>query len=137
MKTETQPLTDEEFVTQLQQKTLAASEFGHIAHLRLAYILLTLYELDEARKRVCRTIRDYAEYLGAKDKFNYTLTCFIVTLMHKVLKSSDISSWDEFIIHNQGLVSYCKNIVSEYYSDDLLNSKIAKQQYVEPDLQAM
>jgi hypothetical protein len=47
-------MTDDEFLAALDNCTLDAQHFNHLGHLRLAWLHLQRYDVDEAVARTCK-----------------------------------------------------------------------------------
>ncbi len=79
--TQPQALNDATFIAQFENQTLSSAHFNHIGHLRLAWLYLERYPLEQAISLVCGGIKAYAESLGASTKFHFTITNAIVRIM--------------------------------------------------------
>ena len=130
-------LSDSAFVHQFEQKTLDPTHFNHIGHIRLAWIYLQSHDLEEASNMTCSGIKAYAESLGAKDKFHYTITCALVQIIYSSLQEHSDKSWEAFVERNQDLVADALQILHQHYSSELLFSDSAKNAFVPPDLKAI
>jgi len=124
-------LSDSEFISQFEDLSLDPKRFNHLGHLRIAWLYLGLYELSEANERVCSGIKSYAESLGAKDKFNLTITNSLVKIMAKRFVQKQ--SWKDFLSNNSDLVNDALDVLSGYFSEALLFSDKAKTSLIDPD----
>lgn len=127
-------LSDAEFMQQFEQQTLDPAEFNHKGHLRIAWLYLQTEELDAAIDKVCGGIKRYAESLGATDKFHHTLTEAIVRLMALKKQDSTETGFEGFLSAHPELVNDLPALLANYYSEAVLKSATAKQEYVAPDL---
>lgn len=130
-------LTDSEFVRQFEALSLSPDHFDHKGHIRLAFLYLEQYALDEAIQRISSGIQKYATSLGASDKFHVTITDAITRVIAQRKQATDSKSWQLFLKENQDLVDDALSILHQYYSKDLLFSAMAKQQLLPPDLQSL
>jgi len=62
-------LNDQEFEIQFQNATLDSNIFSHEAHLRLVWINIRKYGLEQAITNICFQLINYVDSLGAKDKY--------------------------------------------------------------------
>lgn len=133
MKAETvnDGLCDSDFMSQFEDLSLDPKHFNHLGHLRIAWLYLGHYDLNEANKRVCSGIKKYAESLGAKDKFNLTVTDSLVRIMAKRIDKTQ--SWEEFLGANSDLVNDALSVLLKHFSEELLFSEKAKIELVEVD----
>jgi hypothetical protein len=127
-------LSDDVFEQQFQACTLNPAIFSHEAHLRLAWIHITKYGVDNAINNICEQLLAFVDSLGARDKYNKTLTIAAIKAVNHFINKSHINNFREFIQKNARLKFNFKELMSSHYQKDIYKSEIAKRQYVEPDL---
>ena len=134
---EPKTLSDKAFLAQFEQLTLAPAHMNHQGHIRLAWLYLSKHNIDQACRLTCQGINAYANSLGARDKFHYTITDALVRIMAVRLNASAESgtSWQHFITENQDLVENALAVLDQYYSPERLFSSQAKQTAIAPDRQ--
>ncbi len=125
---------DDACLAQFQRRELGPEQFDHRGHLRIAWLHLSRYPLEEANTRVCDGIRDLAARLGAPDKFNYTLTSALMRIMAQRLRDDRQQDFPAFLDANRDLVADARGVVARHYSDACLNSPRARTAWVEPDI---
>ena len=127
-------LTDAEFEQQFQACTLDPALFSHEAHLRLAWIHIQQYGIEKALENVPTQIIRFVDNLGAKDKYNHTLTiAAIKTVYHFTLKSVS-NNFKDFIQEFPRLKSNFKGLLAAHYRQDIFMNELAKREYIAPDL---
>ncbi|MBQ4861538.1 hypothetical protein J8L98_07525 [Pseudoalteromonas sp. MMG013] len=134
MMIEQASLDDKAFIEQFECQTLAPVYFNHIGHIRVTCIYLCMYDFVTARNRVCHGIKAYAESLGAKGKFNITMTNAVVTLIATRLEACNDKSWQSVIANNQDIVLDTPGVLRQYFTPEVLFSERAKVQVMEPDI---
>lgn len=127
-------LPDQAFIEQFENQTLAPEHFNHYGHLRLAWLYLQHHPLQQAIEKVTSGISAYASSLGAKDKFQHTLTEAIVRIMALRMKPGNTETLEAYLVQNRDLLNDIGAVVGAYYSPELLNSKQARTEFVSPDL---
>lgn len=127
-------ISDTEFLEQFENQTLAPEYFDHRGHMRLAWLYLNQYPLQTAVHKVGVGISNYANSLGATDKFHYTLTEAIVRVMAIRLERTGDCTFEEYLRINADLFTNLWGVIKEYYTEDAINSATAKSSFVEPDL---
>lgn len=127
-------LSDEIFVAQFEDCSLAPEDFNHLGHLRLGWLYLRRYPLAQAIEKVTGGIQRYAESLGATAKFQYTLTEAIVRIMAARMVGCSADGFDTFIAANPDLVDNMAGLVAAHYSPEVLYSERARNEFVCPDL---
>lgn len=128
-------LSDNTFIEQFENQTLPPQHFDHLGHLRIAWLYLNRYSLEQAISRVCGGIKTYAESLGASTKFHFTITDAIVRIMAVRMKPHQDRS--AFLAANADLVDSAVTVLHQYYSKELLFSEQARQRVMAPDLKAI
>lgn len=127
-------LSDLEFESQFTNMTLEPQLFTHEAHLRLAWIHINKYGLDQAIDNIVNQIFAYVENLNSVDKFNLTLTISALKIVNHFNNKSTVNSFGHFIENNSRLKNNFKELLDSHYGFDIINSKEAKIKYVSPDL---
>ncbi len=127
-------LSDEEYEQQFERCTFKPKLFTHEAHLRLAYIHITKYGREAAENNMCKQIKEYAEYFGATDKFNKTVTIASVKTMHHFMRKSGSSGFRQLMEQYPQIISDFKGLLGKHYSYNVFGDKEAKKEFKEPDL---
>lgn len=129
-----QQISDQDFKTQFENQTLDHQYFDHVGHIRIAWLYLSHNPLNEAINRTCVGIRNYAESLGAKDKFHQTITTALVHVIYNRISKANNVRWDEFLKENDDLVNDALSVLHQHFSKELLFSDTAKLHTVAPDI---
>jgi hypothetical protein len=127
-------LVDNEFEAQFSNCTLDASLFNHEAHIRLAWIHIIKYGVDQAISNVDAQLIKYVTSLGARDKYNKTVTVAAVKAVYHFIQKSESNSFKVFIKEFPRLKTNFKDLLSQHYSIDIFNSDTAKASFLEPNL---
>ena len=97
-------MTDDEFLRALEDCTLPATQFGHVGHVRAAYLLLRRTGFAEALPRICRSISRYAAHQGQPDRYQETMTVAYASLIQRHLtERGDGGDWTGFARQNPEL----------------------------------
>lgn len=127
-------LTDAEFKKQFANCTLDPEIFSHEAHLRLAWIHLDQYGIDQAIQNICLQLLNFVDSLGARDKYNKTVTIAAIRAVYHFMLKSETTNFKDFILENPRLKHNFMELLSFHYKTDIFNSERAKKAYLEPDL---
>ena len=130
-------LSDHKFIEQFESLTLDKQFFDHIGHMRLTWLYLNQYDLEKSILLVNKNIKAYAESLGAKDKFHFTITTALVRIIDKRLILSQSFSWNKFLTNNYDLVDDAISVLLQYYTSELLFSDAARASFIEPDVKSI
>ena len=129
-----QHFSDSEFEQLFETCQMDPTAFSHEAHLRLAWIHVKKYGQSLAIKNICDQLLQYVEYLGAKDKFNITLTIAAIKAVNHFIQKSASDNFQDFINEFPRLKFNFKELMQCHYQIDIYNLQSAKQQFHEPDL---
>lgn len=127
-------LTDAEFENQFERGTLAPALFSHEAHLRLAWIHLSKYGEAQAIKNIHRQLLQFVVLVGARDKYNYTLTVAAIRIVNHFMKKSQSDNFQKFVEEFPQLKYNFKELLAKHYRIGTFTSEKARSEFVEPDL---
>ena len=127
-------LNDVEFVRQFKNGSLDPKLFSHEAHIRLAWIHINNYGIDIAIENIDEQLLKYTTSLGAKDKYNKTVTVAAVRAVYHFFLKSKSDNFKNFILEFPRLRDNFKDLLDSHYGFDIFKSEVAKKEYLEPDL---
>ena len=127
-------LTNDEFEEKFTNCDLPAVIFTHEAHLRLAYIYINKYGLDKAISKLSIQIADCDNKYGDGTKYNKTLTIASTNIMYHFVKKAKSSDFKNLLVEYPKLKNDFIGLLKSHYDLDILNSKKAVKEYLEPDL---
>jgi len=127
-------LTDKEFELQFLNCTLEPSLFNHEAHIRLAWVHISNYGIDQAILNIDEQLIKFVASLGAEDKYNKTVTVAAVKAVHHFIQKSKSNNFKNFINEFPRLKTNFKDLLSQHYSIDIFKSENAKSSFLEPNL---
>lgn len=138
-------MNDETFLKRFEACKLPWAEWTHGAHLRVAYLYLTRYPLEEAITRVRAGIQAHndanREKIKTGEGYHETITQAFMRILHPMVVlygrkgdayEATCLSTDDFFDANPQLTS--KRILLLYYTQARLMSDHARSTFVEPDL---
>jgi hypothetical protein len=125
-----------ELVRAFETCEIHPAEFKHYQHLAVALWYLRHHPYDAANEKMRSGIQRLAAAYG-KSGYHETITVFWLRVVHGFLLNVD-SRATIFELANKLASEYAhKNVIAEYYSEELLASVKAKNEWVEPDLKAL
>lgn len=127
-------ISDDTFLSAFNDCSAPPSAFNHVGHLRIGWIHLQRYPVNDAIRLTCDGIERFANHLGVPGKYNQTLTIALMRLMASGGASDTNMDWETFLSTNHELIYDAKGLLARYYSEALLNSAEAKSGFVSPDL---
>ncbi len=130
-------MTDSEILTlvnRFERCLLAKEEFPHSDHLTVAVVYLFASDLDTAIDRMRSSLKRFAAHHGVPKLYHETLTRFWLLQVDQRLNRRDCLSESVKKIREQ---LKDKNLAFEYYSRARIDSKEARETWLEPDLKQL
>jgi hypothetical protein len=130
-------MTDAEILTlvdRLERCLLAKEEFHHRDHLTVAVVYLYSSGLEEAMDRMRASLKRFAAHHHVDGLYHETLTRF---WLEQVEKGLDRNLCLENSVSRMRQQLKDKNLVSEYYSRERIESQESREQWLEPDLKTL
>ena len=125
-------MTDEAFARAFENGTVSPAEFGHLAHVRVAWVYLReAPSVEEALARMRDAIRRFAAAAGASQKYHETLTVVWMKLLADVQARGASGELAGVLRAHPVLAD--KDLPLRYYSRERLFSDEARTAWVEPD----
>jgi len=126
---------DLEYLRLFERCEIKPETFNHLEHIRIAYILLTKLNVDEALTKLRDDLLSFLDFIEAdKSKYHETMTyAWLLAVNHFMHTSHPAQSSDEFIDSNNLLLN--KNIMYTHYSYALIESEEARKNFIQPDLE--
>jgi hypothetical protein len=122
------------FRAAFESGALAPADFGHRAHVRLAYTYLAESDTETAARRMRAGLLGFLQHHGIPPaKFHETLTrAWLLAVQHFMSRSGNTVSADEFMERSPLLLD--SKVMMTHYSAELLFSPQARAEFVPPDL---
>lgn len=127
-------LTDAAFIGQLRNGSLNPKIFNHEAHLRLAWLHIRKYGIEQAEQNIQNQLQKFVEIVGAKDKYHKTLTIVAVKIVNHFIHKSESDNFTDFINEFPQLKSNFKELINTHYSFNIFDSDKARTEFLKPDL---
>ncbi|HTT33983.1 MAG TPA: hypothetical protein VMH48_10315 [Methylomirabilota bacterium] len=128
--------SDEEFLRAFEDLSFPAELFHHREHVRVTWLYLKTDDATRATERMAASIRRFANHHGAMQKYHHTLTLAWVRLVAAALvETPEGYNFEQFLGAHPELGN--KNLLSKYYSEEVLQSSAAREGWAQPDLQPL
>ena len=121
-------------VEQFEKGMPPSAAFHHVEHVKVAFAYLCTYPKLQALEKFANGIRLMAIAKGKPQAYHETITWAYVFLIHERMIKTATRDWEQFTAANPDLLDWKNSILSRYYSKALLDSDLARQVYVMPDL---
>lgn len=129
-------MTDEAFARAFEAGTITPAEFGHVSHLRVAWVYLHEAEsFGGALDRMRAGIRRFAAAAGASQKYHETITIVWMRLLGDVKAQGAAGELADVLRAYPALAD--KDLPLQYYSRDRLFGDAARAAWLEPDRRSL
>lgn len=125
-------MRDEELVEAFEQVTLPAAAFAHEAHVRVAWWYLGRYGLGGAIERFSGALRRFAATHGAPGRYHQTITVAYLLIIAERRHRDPDAPWPRFAAANADLFARQPSVLAQFYSDEVLQSELARVVFVMP-----
>jgi hypothetical protein len=129
-------LEDDRFVADFEAGLYPHDRFRHADHVRLAWIYLRRFAVEEAEDRIRGGIRRFARQAGAERKYHETVTIAWMRLVAIALRLSPRTDDFGAFARLHGWL-FQKDALLAFYSHECLASEAARREWAEPDVGAL
>ncbi|HTT43822.1 MAG TPA: hypothetical protein VMG33_12185 [Steroidobacteraceae bacterium] len=113
---------------------IAARDFPHREHVRMAHALLRRHAFDEATLRYANALRAMARAAGRPEAFNLTVTIAFLAVIGERLAGHEQQDFTSFAAANPDL--FDKGMLRRWYRPEQLASPLARRQFLLPERSA-
>jgi len=133
-------MDDSQFLQAFENCTLPFDVWTHRAHLRVAYLYASKFDLQTATNKMRTGIKAYNKATNTPEElergYHETITVAFMRLVTAALQQAGpFTTSEEFCDACADALN--KPVLLNYYSKDRITSMKAKQTFVEPDLQEL
>lgn len=123
---------DLEFLQRIECCTLPEYDWTHEAHIRIAWICLSLHEFENGLERIRKGILRYnTRVLKQRHKYHETVTVAFAILVASQMTADE--PWADFVARAADLTSSDNPVLLKYYSEQQLLSTAARMRFIAPD----
>ncbi len=130
---DTLPLTDQELFDQFADHTLPKDAFHHTQHVRVAWLFVRRYGIQQALQEFPLALKRFATAKGAPTLYHETITWAYLLLINERQQRAPAADWSTFASANADLLSWKPSILDTFYTRATLASDLAKRTFVMPD----
>jgi hypothetical protein len=130
-------MTDAEILTlvdRLERCLLGKEKFHHRDHLAVAVVYLYSADIETSMDRMRASLKRFAAHHGVSGLYHETLTRFWLLQVDQRL---DLGLCMRDSVKNIQEQLSDKNLAFEYYSRERIDSKEAREKWIEPDLRPL
>jgi len=125
---------EQAFMGAFEDCSLPIERFHHRDHLHMAWLYLQAYPFGEALDRFSAALRRFAASLGKAGLYHATIThAYLLLLQERIERTGGDGAWEVFAAHHADLLAWKPSILQRHYSDELLQSDLARRVFVFPD----
>jgi len=113
--------------------TLPTDRFHHADHVRMAWVYVREYGLDEALRQFAGDLKRFAVAKGVPGLYHATITTAYLALLAERAAATPTDDWDVFAAAHSDLLRWKPGVLDAYYSPERLGSPAARAQFLLPD----
>ncbi len=110
---------------------IAAADFGHGAHVRMAFQMLQHHDFAETVLHFSHALQTMAQQAGRPQSFNQTLTIALLALIAQRMERAAGADFATFAAGNPDLFE--KALLARWYRPEQLSSAFARRNFLLPD----
>ena len=126
-------MTNQEFIQRFETDTLSGDSFHHGDHVRLAFAYLSECPVLQALDRFAAALKRYAAARGKSQLYHETITYAYFFLIRERMMRDAPCEWEDFSDRNPDLLVWKGGILSRYYTEETLQSDLARGIFLMPD----
>jgi hypothetical protein len=126
-------MSNQEIIQRFESGVVAAPEFHHADHVRLAFAYLSEFPSLTALEKFASALKQFAARLGKSQLYNETITYAYLFLIREKMALCLGANWDEFASRNPDLLVWKDGILNRYYQPETLKSDFARNIFILPD----
>ncbi len=120
------------FLREFEECSLLASQWTHLAHVRVAWLFLTQFASPGALARIrAGILRFNTEVLGRRQEYHETVTVAFARIISDRMIPGE--AWEEYVQRIDDILNASSPILETYYSSERLESVQARKEFVEAD----
>lgn len=121
-------MTDAEFIHAFEQGDLSPAQFGHGAHVRVAYGYLQAMPFLEACIAMRDGLKHFAARIGKAMLYHETKTVAFMSLVAQGMRDGGVAGWEDLLARHPDLGN--AQLLQRYYPPQVLDSELARQQFL-------
>ena len=133
-------MSDDEFLRSFEACTMPLDTWHHREHVKVAYLYITRFGIEAARRKIREGIRAYnaANKVAESPTSGYheTMTQAWLSIIHATIEEYGTHATADEFFDSHPQLSQKKNL-RLFYSRDLFISDRAKREFLEPDLTSL
>ena len=126
-------MTGVELIDRFERGLSPDDSFHHADHVQLAFAYLSQYPVLQALERFAAALKRFAEARGKSQLYHETITYSFFFLIRERMARGGGAEWEEFARQNPDLLISKDVILSRYYHEATLQSRLARTVFLLPD----
>ena len=131
-------MTDDQFMAAFEDGSLPEENFRHTDHVRMGFLYMSRYTGLEGLRRFSEALQKYAATLGKRSLYHETITWAFLLLIRERLarrrqEGEFTPTWETFAAANPDLLTWKDHVLKKYYTEDILNSELARGTFLLPN----
>ena len=126
-------LNDDAFLKAFVDLSLDPLSFNHEAHVRLAWVHLSRFNLNQSIEKYNHGLKRLTKLYGLDGKYHETISWFFMIIINERRTLTLSNDFTIFKNENPDLFDSKSGILQQYYPKDVLASDFARRTFVLPN----
>jgi hypothetical protein len=130
-------MDDHSLIREFLAHRVEPAGFDHLAHVRVAWLLLEQFPFELAMQKFEAGAMDLATRAGVPEKYHATITRALMQIIAADRDSGALLCWQDYQDSGPVVLSDAKSTLLHYYSVGLIFSEPARLAWCKPDLRPL
>ncbi len=127
-------MTNQELIAKFESGSLPVNAFHHADHVKMAFAYLLEYPVLEALQKFSNGLKQFAKAQGKENLYHETITwAYLFLINERISRAATALTWEQFASENPDLLTWKDSVLKRYYTNETLQSNLAKRIFVLPD----
>ena len=100
----------------------------------MAFAYLLEYPVLEALQKFSNGLKQFAKAQGKENLYHETITwAYLFLINERISRAATALTWEQFASENPDLLTWKDSVLKRYYTNETLQSNLAKRIFVLPD----
>jgi len=127
-------INDEDYFEQIASCELRRKHFSHEAHIRIAWIHIQRYGVEQAEQTIPKQLKKYITHIGMGYTFNQTISIASIRILKRLIKETGAKSFNDLVTSKPVILDNFKSLLEHHYGDWVYMDNDARASFQEPDI---
>ena len=126
-------MDNQSLIREFLAQRIEPAGFDHVAHVRVAWLLLEQFPFEQALQEFEAGAMDLATRAGVPEKYHATITRALMQIIAADRDGGALLCWQDYRDSGPAVLSDAKSTLLQYYSPGLIFGEPARLSWCKPD----